>query len=208
MISHRLWVKDVPFVRFQNRFLNTKIFTWFKHICWFLIGPFFNSLAPKSSLWRQFHKIYLAKWHWHAFDSFVKAIVCHCCNTTLAVVYYTSHFYYTHLLHSIQFNTFHSKRKRMSAIQSTGSTNVSDFLTVRITLMISRSPEAIQRLSLDRRIANLFQQLPIIWTINPANQNTKLINHFYQHDPQHHQGRFHQNDVTKLPEWTRGRLIW
>ena len=175
----------------------------------------FSSLAPKSALWCQFHKIFSAKWHWHAFDFFAEAIICHKLSSHAPVMiphlwYFTTPvtFYYTHLLHSIQFNTFHSKRKRMSAIQSTGSTNVSDFLTVRITLMIYRSPEAIQRLSLDRRIANLFQQLPIIWTINPANQNTKLINHFYQHDPQHHQGRFHQNDVIKLPGWTRGRLIW
>ena len=36
-ISHRLWVIDVLFVRFQNRFLNTKIFTWIFVDFWLVI---------------------------------------------------------------------------------------------------------------------------------------------------------------------------
>ena len=125
------------------------------------------------------------------------------------VVYYTSHFS-LHLfttLYSVQYLSFKTKTNVRYTVYWIYQCKFKRLLlAVRITLMIFRSPEAIQRLSLDRLIVSLFQPSRIIWTINPANPNTKLTNHFYQHDPQHHQGGFYQN-VPRCIIIYRGRFI-
>ena len=132
---------------------------------------------------------------------------CHCYNTTLVVFYYTRHFslHSFTTLYSVQYLPFKTEANVSHTVYWIYQCKWPSLLTVHITLMIYRSPEAIQRPNLGHQIVNLFQRSPITWTINPANQNTKLTNHFYQRDPQHHQGGFHQN-VPRCN--TRGGLTW